>query len=210
LCTSSIRHTVRRSSSQPFSLLLERDTHSLRRLLGASSIERESGVRARIRQQFGVPEASTSYLGSGSSCGTKQSRPGVRPGDAAPGRGTLPASPEDPSGVRQPLNSYWRCILRELLGGGSPQPGSKDRVCLHACCARLVAEHMVEIIEISVLVRQCLKRRLPDIRNAEPRGQGLVQRTQSGRCGRGVALQNGGCTHQAPQPLPISESMTED
>jgi hypothetical protein len=167
------------------------------------------GVQAR-RHLLGFDELrAPERLARASGHRTPQ-KTGVRPGDAAPGRGTLPASPEDPSGVRQPLNSYWRCILRELLGGGSPQPGSKDRVCLHACCARLVAEHMVEIIEISVLVRQCLKRRLPDIRNAEPRGQGLVQRTQSGRCGRGVALQNGGCTHQAPQPLPISESMTED
>src|SRR5215212_4437954 len=62
--------------------------------------------------------------------------------------------------------------------------------------------NMVEI-EISVLVRQCLKRRLADIETLE-RG------AQAGRCERGLALQDGGCAPKAPQPLPLNGRVTED
>ena len=69
--------------------------------------------------------------------------------------------------------------------------------------------NMVEV-EISVLVRQCLGRRLPDIETLEREAKAWCKERNrvGGECG--LALQEGGCTHQASQPLSISESVTED
>jgi hypothetical protein len=57
-------------------------------------------------------------------------------------------------------------------------------------------------IETSVLVRQCLMRRLTDIETLE--------REAKARCGRELALQDGGCTHQGAQSLPLRERVTDD
>src|SRR5215210_6109552 len=47
-------------------------------------------------------------------------------------------------------------------------------------------------------------------RDPGPGGGGLVRRARSARCECGLALQNGGCVHQTPQPLLSRESVTEE
>ena len=104
--------------------------------------------------------------------------------------------------------THRRLSTRPSRAGARPSLGPKDRVLLHAG-ARLVAEHGVEI-ELSVLVRQCLGRRLADIETLGREAQAWCRERNRTRCERGLALQDGGCAHQASQPLPISERVTED
>lgn len=61
--------------------------------------------------------------------------------NAAPGTATLPASPEDPGGLGQPLNSYTAAALYESFSVEvARKTGPEDRVHLRAG-ARLMAEH---------------------------------------------------------------------
>ncbi len=119
----------------------------------------------------------------------------------------LSAGREDPDSVGQPLNAHGRRLLRELLGGGCPQVGSEDRVCLHAG-AWLVTEH-------GGGGDLCFGEAVPQAKiagygDAGAGGARVVQEAQPVGCECGLALQDRGCAHQAPQSLPISEKVTED
>ena len=67
--------------------------------------------------------------------------------------------------------------------------------------------NMVEV-ELSVLVRQCLGRRLPDVETLGREAQAWCGDAIGSEGGR-LAFHHGGCSHQAPQPLPFRESVTE-
>ena len=96
----------------------------------------------------------------------------VRPGDAALGRGTLPTSRERIRVVFRITSQLIRLrpstrTLRWSLPATSWPEGSSFAI-TPRCTAR-VAEHGGDR-DISVLVRQCLKRRLPDTRDTRAGG----------------------------------------
>ena len=63
-------------------------------------------------------------------------------------------------------------------------------------------------IELSVLSRQCLDRRVPDFETLEAEAAAWQERRDAaGRQDR-VALQNGGCTHQAQTTVPFTLGVT--
>jgi hypothetical protein len=80
---------------------------------------------------------------------------------AAPGSATLPASLEDPGGLGQPLNSYTAAAFYESFSVEVARKLARRIEFIHTPVHGSWL-NMVEI-EVSVLVRHCLKRRLPDI-----------------------------------------------
>jgi hypothetical protein len=64
-------------------------------------------------------------------------------------------------------------------------------------------------IELSVLSRQCLDRRVPNFETLEAdRGRGLAAAARRDRWQDRVALQYGGCAHQAQATLPFTARVT--
>jgi hypothetical protein len=74
-------------------------------------------------------------------------------------------------------------LLRELLGGGRPRSCPKDRVSLHPGSPGSWPNMVM--VEISMLVRQCLKRRLPDMHTLA-REEAQAWREERNRAGASV------------------------
>ena len=64
-------------------------------------------------------------------------------------------------------------------------------------------------IEIGMLARQCLDRRIPDQAVSAARGGSLAATAQPGRNTGGLALHHLGCPHQTKIPLPINTTLTD-
>ncbi|CAA9450524.1 MAG: Mobile element protein, partial [uncultured Rubrobacteraceae bacterium] len=160
-------------------------------------------VRLTLPERWHLPRAhefrAPNRLAAGAGHKASQEA-GVRPFDAPPGGGGLPARQEDPGGPRQPLDPYCRGLLRELYRRASTALGAQDRVLLHAG-AWLLAEHGGDrTLGTGAPVPQKKIARHGDI---GPGGGSMANRAKPVGSERGVALHHRGCAHQATQPLPF-------
>ena len=64
-------------------------------------------------------------------------------------------------------------------------------------------------IEIGVMARQCLNRRIPDQSALRPGGGSVAATAQPGRNTGGLALHHLGCPHQAQVPLPTNTTLMD-
>ena len=65
-------------------------------------------------------------------------------------------------------------------------------------------------IELSVLSRQCLSRRLSSLEEATRKPRGMAEPSQPGSSEGQLALHDGRCANQAQASLPVTRCLTEN